>query len=703
MARMVLPIPCWQLPIDRPQHLARKQVYRRPIVGRVILSNYRAEDCMFLSNHHEICTIHHGNKFRNYPILFLGTFLALVLGFLTFDSVAEEKNFLTGVRDLNTHHLFTVPNDRSAWESRATEVRRQILVGSGLWPMPVKNPLHPKSTGHYRGDGFLVENIALETWPGFYLCGNLYRPADRQGPFPAIVNPHGHWENGRLHREEDVPLADPPPAPPAAGQADLTAIGIHLARQGFIVFSYDMIGYTDTVQFSHKFAGGLQHWLWGASLSGFQLWNSIRVVDYLQSLPDVDAERIGATGASGGGSQTFLLSAVDERIKVSVPVNMVSAYMQGGCLCENGPGLRVGTDNVEIAALMAPRPMLLVAATGDWTKNVPQEEYPAIRQIYSFFRAEDRIDVKQFNYKHNYNRESRDAMYTWFRRWLLPPEMNRSYRETAIEVDISALHVWSKENPLPADALNEENFFQSWIERSQQQLVLMRPKNKKSLETFRTVMQPSLAASLSVHPNRVAEIKPSQEKKKRNILLVSVKGSPTMSETIIDQLTQKGIGVDSLELPALTTDPTFLWDKFYSCYNRTPLGDRVQAIVNAAMALKNRDQGKVTLVGYGSAGLWVLLARGLLPFECRAMIDANAFDNRSDQRYLESLYAPALRRIGALETAAWLQAKSPLVIFHTAGMFQAGPMAEVYRRLGTDFRVFEKEMNEGAILRWLRS
>src|SRR5690242_10887303 len=129
-----------------------------------------------------------------------------------------------------------------------------------------------------------------------------------------------------------------------------------------------MVGYNDTKQTSHGF-GGKSEDLWRFLPLGLQLWNSIRVTDFLEALPDVDASKIAATGASGGGTQTFLLTAVDDRIAVSAPVNMISAIMQGGDACENMPGLRIGTFNVEIGAMMAPRPMLMVSATGDWTKN----------------------------------------------------------------------------------------------------------------------------------------------------------------------------------------------------------------------------------------------------------------------------------------------------------------------------------------------
>src|SRR6185436_19629009 len=157
---------------------------------------------------------------------------------------------------------------------------------------------------------------------------------------------------------------------------------INFARQGMVAFSYDMLGYNDTAQVNHKFASNPTNLLWNISLMGLQTWNSIRALDFLASLPDVDKARLGCTGASGGGTQTFMLGAVDDRLAVQSPIVMVSHTMQGGCSCENAPGLRVEYSNMEIAAVPAPRPQILVSATGDWPKATMEVEGPAIEGTY---------------------------------------------------------------------------------------------------------------------------------------------------------------------------------------------------------------------------------------------------------------------------------------------------------------------------------
>jgi dienelactone hydrolase len=246
----------------------------------------------------------------------------------------------------------------------------------------------------------------IETFPSFYLAGNLYLPVDRSGPMPGILVAHGHWKNGRVHHSEDY---------------SVPALCINLAAQGYVAFAYDMLGYNDAQQLKHDFGDTVEEQLWSFGPLGIQLWNSVCALDFLESLPGVDPRRLAMTGASGGATQTFLLARIDERIQVAAPVNMVSAYFQGDDVCEMAPGLRAGTNNVEIAALMAPRPLLLVSSTRDWTRNTPQEEFPEILAIYYLYHRGDQVINRHINAPHNYNGQSREAVYEFFDRVLLPP------------------------------------------------------------------------------------------------------------------------------------------------------------------------------------------------------------------------------------------------------------------------------------------
>ena len=612
-------------------------------------------------------------------------------------------------RTLDTPHLFSPPASRVQWEARAAALRRQILFSAGLWPMPEKTPLRPRVTGRLEGPDFIVENVAIEAYPGFFLCGNLYQPKNRKGPFPAIVNPHGHWENGRLERQEDVPRAAPPPAPPGEGRGNLVAIGVNLARQGFVVFAYDMVGYNDTSpQLPHRgFAAGLEPWLSNVSVLGLQLWNSLRAVDYVESLPDVDKKRIGATGASGGGTQVFLLAAVDERIKVSVPVNMVSAHMQVGCLCENAPGLRVGTDNVEIAALAAPRPQLLVAATGDWTKDNPRIEWPALKRVYDLYGAGERTAVRQFNYQHNYNVESREAMYEWFGRWLQKrPEGEGDYAEKPFDLDVAALRVWNAQNPPPKDARDAAALIAALRADHEKQLAALWPKDRDpaSAKRFRDALLPALRHSLAVQvPDKVKAEASSSGGAKRAALLVSVAGAGAADAPVRDALAARGFHVEALTLPPIDVAPPALRDNFFTTYNRTPLGDRVQEIVDALGALKRQGYARVELVGVGPAGLWALLARGVSADAVpgSTVADVDGFDGNEDRAFVERLYAPGLRRAGDVRSAALLALPNALCLHNAGTTFRPKVIAAGYRARKVPLRVEPSPLSAEAIADWL--
>src|SRR5688572_30453921 len=340
-----------------------------------------------------------------------------------------------------------------AWAPRAQYIREHILASAGLMPMPERTPLRPVVFGEVAQADYIVSKVYFESLPGFFVTGNLYRPVGA-GPFPAILSPHGHWTYGRL---ENTPLNSGP------GRA------IGLARQGFVVFTHDMVGYNDSRQLPHTF-GGRRESLWGLSLGGLQLWNAIRALDFLETLPYVRRDAIGVTGESGGGTQTFLLAAVDPRVAVAVPVNMISLHMQGGCLCENMPGLRHDLNNVEIAAAIAPRPLLMISATGDWTAETMEREFPAVRSAYALFDAAPKVHAVRFTADHNYNKESREAMYAWMARWMqnAPADVRRPERGFTVNslADLMVFHG----RALPDGAVTAAEFTERWIAAAKAQL-----------------------------------------------------------------------------------------------------------------------------------------------------------------------------------------------------------------------------------------
>ena len=221
---------------------------------------------------------------------------------------------------------------------------------------------------------------------------------------------------------------------------------------GAVVFAYDMIGMGDSKQCDHKLSKAFK----------FQLLNSVRALDFLSSLPEIDTNRLAITGESGGGTQTFMLTAVDPRIDVAVPVVMVSAHFFGGCICESGMPVHKRpdhqTNNAEIAALAAPRPLLLISDGADWTALNPELEYPFIRRIYTFYHAEDRIKNDHFaEEKHDYGPNKRLAAYHFLAKFLgLDPY--KVMKDAIIDESVNAvfspeaLSVFDDAHRIPASA-----------------------------------------------------------------------------------------------------------------------------------------------------------------------------------------------------------------------------------------------------------
>jgi dienelactone hydrolase len=415
------------------------------------------------------------------------------------------------LNDLDGYFPFVPPQTKEEWDARAAQVRRRILVATGLWPMPNRTPPGAVVHGKIERDTYTVERVYLESYPGHFVTGSLYRPKGASGKLPAVLCPHGHWAGGRFHdagvdaaRKQIVEGAE---RFENGGRSPLQARCVQLARMGCVVFHYDMLGYADSVQISfdvaHKFAEARPEFEtpenWGffsgqaelrqQSVMGLQTYNSIRTLDWLGELPDVDPSRIGVTGASGGGTQTFILAAIDERAAAAFPAVMVSTAMQGGCTCENCSLLRVGTGNIEFAALVAPRPLGMTGAD-DWTKELAAKGLPELTQHYTMLGVPERVMGKVMTqFGHNYNFVSREVMYHFFNKHLalgLP--------EPIIEEDFQLLSepemtVWDESHPKPPGGGDYERSLVKYMtEEADRQIAALTPSDSTSLGRFREIV-----------------------------------------------------------------------------------------------------------------------------------------------------------------------------------------------------------------------
>jgi len=330
---------------------------------------------------------------------------------------------------------------KEEWLKREEVIKQGILNGAGLVPFPEKTPLKPIFTSERKYDGYSVKNVAIESLPGVFVTGSLYLPQKRNKKMAGILSAHGHWS-----KPDDY----------GRYRADAQNRCSSFARMGAVVFSYDMVGYGEMkdVGWEHKHPLAFRQ----------QLWNSIRALDFLLSLENIDPERIAITGASGGGTQTFMLTAIDDRIKVSVPVVMVSSHFFGGCVCESGMPVHKSdhhqTNNVEIAAIAAPRPMLLVSDGDDWTKNTPTVEFPHIQYIYNLMGAKNNVEYVHLpNDKHGYELSKRKAVYPFMAKHLrlnlkAIQDKKGEITEAGITIEnYDQMKVFSASNPLPQYAV----------------------------------------------------------------------------------------------------------------------------------------------------------------------------------------------------------------------------------------------------------
>lgn len=302
--------------------------------------------------------------------------------------------------------VFQVPGSKEDWISHREGSKSLLIEKAGIDFFP-DLPLDYHETGEHKLPGLTVKNVYFQTRPGIYATANLYIP-DGEGPFPGVVTMMGHSTNGKLY---DV----------------YQAIGHSLALNGYVSLHIDPWGAgersTAHVEFEYHGATlGASLMNIGKSLMGMQITDNIRAVDLLCSLPYIDPDKIGATGASGGGNQTMWLAAMDERIKAAVPVVSVGTFqsyiMNSNCICETLIDGLTFTEEAAVLAMIAPRALKICNGAKDSNKAFAPTEmlksFERAKPIYSYYGAEEKFSHQIFDTPHGYFPEIREAMLGWF-------------------------------------------------------------------------------------------------------------------------------------------------------------------------------------------------------------------------------------------------------------------------------------------------
>lgn len=614
---------------------------------------------------------------------------------------------VAAARDLDHPTVFTPAfKTKDEWTARADALRRQVRVALGLWPWPERTPLHATVRGRIVRDGYTIEHVAFESVPGHWVTGSLYRPTGRTGRLPAVLAPHGHFPGGR-HQERSIEDAKKELASGAeqtleSARYALQARPAMLARMGVIAFAWDMVGYADSTAIEHR-AGftDADAELRLQSFLGLSMWNAVRAVDFLLTLPDVDPARLGVNGASGGGTQSLLLSAIDDRIAVSVPAVMVSGNMQGGCICENAGLLRLGTNNIELTALTAPRPLAAIAAN-DWTTDFMTKGLPELKTIYALMGAPEAVAGQKFEFPHNDNQVSREYAYTFFNRafalGLPEPIRERPF----VPVPPAQLHVFDAAHPRPASERDAAGVRRAMRESSDAQLKALAAKPAELAAIVRGGFEAALADQLpasadavpgsfravagdgfSVHqavlarPGGVARVPAIgivpkgwtggpvvvwvDERGKQGafaadgrtpvpeVQALLAKGAAVLVPDVF--LTGEAGAIGSRI--RVKNDDTYLG--YNTGYNRTVFAERTSDVLTTIAFARKLAGANVALIGRGRAAAWALAARALArDTVARTAVDVGGFDFDQVRQTTDEALLPGALKYGGVRGLASL-------------------------------------------------
>ncbi len=633
-------------------------------------------------------------------------------------------------------HPWTPPTSLEAWKKTSQALREQVLVSNGLWPMPQPAPLQPVIHGKIEKDDYTIEKVFFASHPGHYVSGNLYRPKNLQGKAPGVLCPHGHWLNGRFYeaKEDEArqQIASGAEKFECGAKYPLQARMVGLARMGCVVFHYDMVGNADSTQIGHT-AGfkDVEAELRLQNFMGLQTFNSRCALDFLLSLPDVDPNRIGVTGSSGGGTQTFMLCAIDERPHVAFPAVMVSTNMQGGCICENCSYLRQDINNVALAALFAPRPQAMSGAD-DWTIDIETKGLPELKTVYGFYNAADKVHAKCFpQFGHNYNQVAREMMYSWFNQHLnlgLPePILEREF----IPVPPQELSVYDDAHPLPSDGVDSAGLRDALTTSWTDQYSRLIARSSSEVDNYKQLVGTAARVMLgeTSESGEITSREISNEMIEGNVRLVKINlqrattqqqipaialVSDNFNGTVVLWVDGKGkaqlfdkeaklipAAKDILKTgrgilaPDLFQTGEFLVDGqpaapvvedfagYTFCLNRPWISERVRDIRLLLDRMAARDYiTRIELVGLNGAGPWVALAAGGPHDKLRHVYaDLQGFHFGGVTSNTDPNLLPGGLKYGGIGGLAALAAPTPLTIWGTDGIPESelAPLTAMYQ------------------------
>ena len=658
------------------------------------------------------------------------------------------------------YHPWTPAATRQQWEKQREAVREQVLVATGLWPLPPKPPLKPVVHGKIDRGQYTIEKVYFASHPGHYVTGNLYRPAKIEGKVPGILCPHGHWRNGRFYdagprgarRQIDQGAEDHM----AGARFPVQARMVQLAKLGCVVFHYDMVGYADSGQIPHR--QGFTDAEAGLRLQNFmglQTFNSIRALDFLLSLPEVDANRIAVTGSSGGGTQTFMICAVDPRPAAAFPAVMVSTNMQGGCVCENASYLRIGINNIAITALFAPKPLAMSGAD-DWTIDIETKGLPELKHVYSLYGKAGLVHAKAFpQFGHNYNQRAREMMYDWFNRHLGLGWDGPIAEEDFWPVPPEELSVWDEKHPVPDDAVSAAKLRDYLTRVAETQFQKLLPETSEQFGQYQRVVATAARVMLdrgvpSADDVEATDVTTSQtdfgqfvkglvgrrganeavpfvqivpaNHNGRVVLWIDGRGKshlfgddgrPTQA---VRELLQGGTAVASADVfltgefvqpgqPPRYPEVDKNYHGFTFGYNRPVLSSRVRDILTL-IGLLARDERyrSIRLAGTGEAGPWVLLAAALAGDQVdETAADAGGFRFANVTATSDPMFLPGALKYGGLMGLTALAAPQKLTV---AGMKpipadERTPLQKAYAATKGELRLIEEPLSDSTVTRLL--